>query len=79
MMRRKKLVFPRKFKIHWAGMSANRTTTLLEVSYALKLFIQPFIYIQSNHECAILFSIYYECTNAFNTGSSPLVLFVKGI
>lgn len=37
-----------------------------------KTFIQPFIYIKSNHECAILFSIYYECT--VNAHSIPRLL-----
>lgn len=80
LQREEKLVFPRKFKNHWIGMSVNRIA-LLEVSCALKLSFSHSFTSRSNHECAILFSIYYECTvNAHsNLGSSPLILFVKGV
>lgn len=80
VMKRGKTSFSRKFQNHWSGRSINRIA-LLEVSSALKLSFSHSFTSRNNHECSILFSIYYECTvNAHSKprlGSLPLILFCE--
>ena len=75
-----KLVFPRKFKIHWTGMSANRTA-LLEVSYALKLSFSHSFTSRAimNVPFCSAFIMNVQWMHIQYPGSSPLILFVKGI